>query len=262
MPKKRRKLDQFLSQRKKNHEIVLAERAKLSKRVLRFAMGTLLTFFLAFQVNRPTWAYALGLCLILVLLTVFGGLCLNRLRPGAFDRPASFHKFVLLVLVTVGLYRLAMSWSPFLAPLPMFAMVLAMAYSQDTALLSVLALAFFVGLTSPRIEEWSSQPGLLMILQIDFPLTLVVLGGAVISVLGVKRVRKQSKPVIVGFYAGLTQALLIFGFELMRPSFDFADLGKPDTLWSFLRDPAWGFGGGLISGGIVTCLLPPVERFF
>ena len=176
MPKKRRKLDQFLSQRKKNHEIVLAERAKLSKRVLRFAMGTLLTFFLAFQVNRPTWAYALGLCLILVLLTVFGGLCLNRLRPGAFDRPASFHKFVLLVLVTVGLYRLAMSWSPFLAPLPMFAMVLAMAYSQDTALLSVLALAFFVGLTSPRIEEWSSQPGLLMILRIDFPLTLVVLG--------------------------------------------------------------------------------------
>ena len=54
MPKKRRKLDQFLSQRKKNHEIVLAERAKLSKRVLRFAMGTLLTFFLAFQVNQPT----------------------------------------------------------------------------------------------------------------------------------------------------------------------------------------------------------------
>jgi hypothetical protein len=262
MPKKRRKLDQFLNQRKKNHEMVLAERTKLSKRFFRFAIGALLAFFLALQVNRPTWSYALGLGLLLVLLTVFGGLCLNRLRPGVFDRPASFHKFVLLVLVTVGLYRLVKPWSPFLVPLPMFAMVAAMAYSQYTALLSVLALAFFVGLTSPRIEVWPSQSDLPMILRIDFPLTLVVLVGAVTSVLGVKRVRKQSKPVVVGFYAGLTQALLIFGFEFMRPSFDFGDLGTPGRLWSILHDPAWGFAGGLISGGIVTCLLPPIERYF
>ncbi|MBI4600967.1 MAG: HDIG domain-containing protein [Planctomycetes bacterium] len=249
-------------------ESVLAERAQLANRIFRFSVGAVLTFFLALLAQPPDLQHSLGLALFLLTLTVLGGLCLHRLHPGVFEQPASFNKFVFLILLVIGVYRLLglMGWSPLLVPLPMFAMICALAYAQDTALLSVLALGFILGLTSSRLgalPDLDAFPDRLpLLLRLDLPLSLVVTAGAVTAVLGVRSVRKQSKPVLVGFYCGLVQAVLAVAIQLMSPGFYFDGLRDAQKLQDFLRDPGWAFAGGLISGAVVTCLLPPIERFF
>ncbi|HVR75757.1 MAG TPA: HDIG domain-containing protein [Planctomycetota bacterium] len=268
MAKKKRRLDQFLGPRRASTESVLVERAQLANRVFRFSVGMLLTFLLALLTSVPEPAYTVGLALFLLIFTLLGGLCLHRLQPGVFDRPASFNKFVLLVLFTLGVYRfiIFMEWSPLLLPLPMFGMIVALTHSLPTALVSVLAMTFIVGLTSPRIEGISEvapfPPGLPVLVRIDLPLTLALAVGAVTAILGVRRVREQSKPVFVGFYSGIVQALMVLGFELMSPGFRVEVLRNPAGLRVLLEDPGWAFTGGLISGAIVTCLLPTFERFF
>lgn len=270
MPKKKRRLEQFLNPRRKNQETVLVERSQLSSKLFRLAVGVLLTFFLAVLVRPPDLPYsaAAGLGLFLSILTVLGGLCLQVIRPGVFDRPSSFNKFVLLVLLEMGLFRLLtfMGWSPLLVPLPMFAMVVALAYSQETALLSVLALGFILGLTSPRVVELQPEGvfphQLPLLMRMDLPLALVAAAGAAAAILGVRRVREQSKPVMVGFYVGIVQALLVLAVELMSAGFESQGLKDPVNIRGFLRDPGWAFAGGLISGGVITCILPALERFF
>jgi hypothetical protein len=97
---------------------------------------------------------------------------------------------------------------------------------------------------------------------LDFPLAISLLAGAVTANLGMRRVRKQSKPVIVGFFAGLAQAVVLLATTAMLRGFRVEELRDPDALRSLLVDPAWAFGGGLVSGSIVTCLLPAIEQFF
>jgi hypothetical protein len=158
MPRKKRKLDQFLSQRKKSQELALAERARLFVRIFRVLVVGASLAFLAVIADPYNVTHAIGVALLLLTLTGLEGMCLNRLEPGVFDRPASFAKLIFLVLLTYGLYRLVAQWSPFLAPIPMFAMVVALVYSQVTALLIVLMMSFFIGLTSPRTDAVGFEP--------------------------------------------------------------------------------------------------------
>jgi putative nucleotidyltransferase with HDIG domain len=263
MPRKKRKLDQFLSQRRKSQDLVLAERAQLFTRIFRVLAIAASLVLLAVLTDPRNVTHAIGVAILLLLLTGLEGMCLNRLEPATFDRPGSFARLLFLVLLTYGLYRLVAPWSPFLAPIPMFAMVAALVYSQVTALLVVLMMAFFVGITSPRID---APQGFLN--RIDFPLALVLTIGGVAAILGMKRIRKQSKPAVVGLLAGSLQALTIVALDLMRKDFvperlsSVRDLLDPMKLRSILNDPGWGCLGGIISGGIVTTLLPAIERFF
>lgn len=256
MPRKKRKLDQFLSQRRKGQELALAERAHLFVRIFRVLVVAASLLFLAVIADPYNATHAIGVAVLLLVLTGLEGICLNRLEPGVFDRPASFAKLIFLVLLTYGLYRLVAEWSPFLAPLPMFAMVVALVYSQVTALLVVLMMAFFIGLTSPRVDAVGFMN------RIDFPLAFVLTIGGVTAILGMKRIRKQSKPAVVGFFAGAAQAVTIFALNLVRKDFAPGALFDPKGLRDLLIDPGWGCLGGIISGGIVTTLLPAIERFF
>ncbi len=268
MAKKKRRLDQFLNPRGKNAETELAERAQLANRLFRLAVGGALTFALAVLARPPDLPYSTGLGLFLTMLTLLGGSCLHRLQPGIFDRPSSFNKFVLLVCLTVAAHRLliVLEWSPLLVPLPLFAMVTALAFSQGTSLISVLAVGFILGLISPRISsvplESADQSGLPYFLRFDLPLTLAVTAGAVVCTLQMRRVREQSKPVVIGVYAGIVQGFMVLAMELMAQGFSLERLIDTVELKRTLHDPGWAMVGGLLSGGILTCLLPPLERFF
>jgi hypothetical protein len=69
--------------------------------------------------------------------------------------------------------------------------------------------------------------------------------------------------VVVGFCAGVLQALVVLAFQLMVSHlFSLSDLWDPVRVKILLRDPGWAFAGGLMSGAMVTCLLPAVELFF
>lgn len=302
MPKKKRRLDEFLNLRKKNPETVLLERSQFANRVFRFAtVVVLVTFCLGLLLTPKTVASGVGLAIFFTVFTFLGGLLLHRLSPGILVTAASFNKFIVLVLLAVGFYRfvLFMNWSPLLVPLPMFAMIVALAYSQPAAVLLVLGLGLTIGLTSPRLEYLDellragsdafpllaasfepsqldvllkSRPehvirpdaiiGFPLLVQIDLPLMLVLVAGSLTAILGVRRIRVQSKPVIVGFYAGVVQALIVFSMEFMSRGFEIGILGDKSQVQDVLKNPGWAFLGGLLAGAIVTCALPFLERFF
>jgi len=272
VPKARKRLDQYLNPRKKNPETVLLERGRFANRVFRFTtVAVLVTLFLAVLVKPPDVPSTVGLAMLFFVMTLLGGLCLHRLQPGVFDRPASFNKFIFLVVVAILLCHFVLGLKALLVPLAMIAMLVALAYTQDMAFLFVLGLAFFLGLISPRLDGANSVQGLIeaartsnlpLFVRIDLPLILVTTAGSVTAILGVRHVREQSKPVIVGFYAGVVQAIVALAIELMQPGFDATVFRDPSELRNLLRDPGWAFAGGLISGGVVTCLLPALERFF
>lgn len=268
MAKKKRRLDQFLSSRRKNPDVILAECAQRSNRLFRLVVGGALTFLLALLVRPPDLPYSTGLGLFLATVTVLGGLCLHRLQPGVFDRSSSFNKFVLLVCLEVAIFRILIlvEWSPLLTPLPLLAMIVALAYSQATSLISVLALAFILGLTSPRLGTLNFDPfdglSLPILLRFDLPLALVLTAGSVAATLGMRRVREQSKPVAVGFYTGIVQAGMTLAMQLMAQGFSLQVFQDPAAVKVLWRDPGLAFAGGLLSGGILTCLLPSIERYF
>jgi hypothetical protein len=276
VPKTKRRLDQFLNPRKKKPETVLLERSRLANSVFRLAtVAILLTFCLGVLLTPTSFVGGAGLAIFFFLFTLLSGLLLHRLSPGIFDTSASFNKLVILVMLAIGLHRvvLSMGGSPLLVPLPMFAMIVALAYSQGAAFLSVLWIGLIIGFTSDhRIGLLQNAAtvdpiGFPLLAQIDVPLMLVVVAGSMTAILGMGRIRVQSKPVIVGFYVGVVQMLMVFSLEMMRPGFDIALLtdqiqNDEIRIKEVLENPGWAFLGGLISGAIVTCVLPFLERVF
>ena len=259
MAKKRRKIDRYLHKRKQSPEAALEEGARISNRLFRFVIGTTLTAALIAIVvfgrdtdlERVQW---MGIAALISITVGFGTLCLQRLDVHVFERPASFNQFVfltILFLIVNTFFVLHLRWSPFLTPVPLFAMMFAMAYSQPVALLLSSALAVSVGLMNPVSEELLWQE-----------LSLILVLGAVTSVLGLRRIRRQSRPVIIGFYAGISQAVGVLAVRLTTVSDNsFTEsLSNTEFLEDLLRSPAWAFTGGVVSGAILTCLLPFVER--
>jgi putative nucleotidyltransferase with HDIG domain len=264
MARKLRKIDDFLSGRKKSQETVLEEKTRLSNRLFRAGVGLLLTVLLIALAGPAEPAYTLARGCLIFLVVGMMVLSLRAIQPGLFERATAFNQLILLVVIEVLLYQLAVfmyteeGWSMFIAPLALFGMVAALVFSEGTALLLVGGLAFYMGLTSPRREARADPLG------IDIPLLLVVALGAATAVLTIRPIRKQSRPVVVGLYAGAVQAVAIILCKLLvrHPPFDFSVFRDANQLRVFLHDPAWGLAGGIVYGGVVTCLLPGIERFF
>jgi len=238
----------------------------LSNRIFRLLIGTLMTLGLIILIapfdRRTGWTSVLGLVVVLGLVNCLGWLLVVRVQKRGMDRPASFNQLVFLLVLTLlvskGIFTL--EWSPFLAPLSLFSMVMALIFGQPVAFLLVLGLAFYLGIMSPR--EAGAALG-----QIDLVLAISLAVGGATSILGMSRVRQQSWPVLVGVYAGIAQAATVLSFQLLagKPgggSYALSDFDSRAKLSQFLQDPTWTLIGGLLSGAVVTCFLPALERFF
>ncbi len=263
---RKRRLEPYLNKRKQNPDAALEDGTRLSNLLFRLGIGAVLTLTLVFlgpgaDPNVPT--ATLGLGIFIFLAAGLAALCLNRIHPRVFERPAAFNQFVVLSLIFLGTYLFFefWEWPFFLLPLPLFAMIFAMVFSQGMALLVSTCFAAYVGLISPwegggNVEMWGSE---------GFPApwgaasqALVLTLGSVTAVLGVRRVRTQSQPFIVGVYAGAVQALVLLCFVLMKTPIDLSALQQE---WSsYLEIPGWGLAGGVLSGAILTCVLPAVEK--
>lgn len=266
--RKKRRLDQFMRAHSRSKASILNERTRLSNRVFRAAVSIAGWLALLFLVPLPDARARLGLALILVLVAGLGMLVAQRLAPHAFDRVSSFNQFIGLLLGTVLISKLmlVLGWSPFFLPVPILAMVLSMAYSPLIALVASWGLAAYLALLVPHAALDSvSRVGVL-----DLEVAVVLGLGATTAALGVDRVRTQSRPVIVGLWVGLVQAAAIVGFIVFSGTLSFADLSRlaRGAFWEeaavldLARKPGMGFAGGLIAGGVVTSILPLIERAF
>jgi len=267
MAKKRKKLDEFLHARKQSHEAELEETARRSRRLFRFCASVVvvLALLLFLEIGDPDpWSLRswIGVGVLFGMLTVLGTYTVSRLETKLFRGAAGFGKFVLLILTTVVVYKYLLTpTSEYLSPLPVLGMVLGIAYSRVAGVLVVLGLSFYLAFLLPPDTPLSDSP---------LEVAVVLIIGAVVSVLGMSRLRKQTRPVIVGFYCGVLHAAAIVCFQVLREPFPLADfrpstlaefLGS-DVLSDFLRDPGYGFLSGIISGGIITSVLPAIEVFF
>ncbi len=263
---RKRRLESYLNKRKQNPEAALEDGTRLSNLLFRLSIGAVLTLtlvFLAPSGDPDVQTATFGLGIFIFLATGLAALCLNRIHPRVFEKPAAFNQFVVLSLVFLGTYLCfkAARWPFFLLPLPLFAMIFAMVFSQGTALVISVCFSIYVGLISPwqgggnvELLEAASSPAPWGAASLAIVLSL----GAVTAVLGVQRVRTQSQPFIVGVYAGTVQALVLLCFVLMKTPIDLS-ASWPNWL-GHLESPGWGLAGGVLSGAILTCLLPGIEK--
>ncbi len=292
---KRRKLDQFLHEYRKDPEVALSEMTRLSNRLWRIAVGIALTSVFigllypigdrARLIGAGDWKRLVGLGSLLFLINGVGWLVLLRIQPGIFDKPVRFNRFIFLILGAVCLSKalFLIGWSPYLAPLPILAMIMGMLFGPAVTLLVVVGVGFYLSLLSPRmwmmnigelhaaIENHMSgtavgdQMSITLLLyealtRMDFMLGISLILGGAVAVLGVQRIRQQSKPALVGLLVGLTQAFVVLAFQILDPDLSYEGRESWERVTSFLENPGWALAGGIISGGFMTIFLPLVER--
>jgi putative nucleotidyltransferase with HDIG domain len=86
------------------------------------------------------------------------------------------------------------------------------------------------------------------------PVVAVLLSGALFAALASRRIRKRTRLLQTGLFAGLLQVALMFSFHLLRGSFRSGQLVP--------RDLVWGMANGLGVGMLMTILLPLIELAF
>ncbi len=250
--RKNRRIDEFLRSRQQGQEVVLKESARRANLIFRIIVTVLLVLLLLLLLNigKKELLEQVGIAGILTMVTVLGVLVINHIQPALFQSTSKFNQFILLIVVTVSL-----SWvlfeaqqSPFYLPLPALAMIAGLAYRPMVAMLLCGGVASYLALLQSATLD---DPVNTFYLAVSLSL------GAVVSILGVRQVRKQSQPVLVGLKAGLVQALAVLSFKATRSQ----ALPHP-SLSGWLLEPGFALVGGLVSGGIVTSLLPQIEIAF
>ena len=250
--RKSKRIDEFLRSRQQGQEVVLRESTRQANLLFRIVVTVLLVALLLLLLNigekDEFQREQIGVAGLLTMVTVLGVLVINRIQPALFQSTAKFNQFVLLIVLTVSLSwgMFVLRWPAYLLPLPALAMIAGLAYSSMVAILLCGGLAAYLALLAPAPYE-------------PFQLAVTLSLGAVVSVLGVRNMRKQSQPVLIGLRAGFVQAVTVICFKVMG---DFSGSEDAGFLASFLQDPGYALMGGLISGGIVTSLLPQIEKIF
>ncbi len=260
--KKRRKLDQYLSDRAASEDRVLEEGTRVSNRLFRLGVGLSLTALLILIAvagdQHGFSARSLGLALFVLVSATLFSLCLERVHPRVFKRPVAFNQFVLLILIFIACSSVFLAFSEweydyeYLLPLPLFAMIFAMTFTQGAALLISVGLSVYVGLMARGTEVMN-------VMIVDPKLSLTLALGSVTAVLGIRRVRRQSRPAIVGLIAGVVQALALVCIALVRGELRFDGTQNLEQVARVLSTPIAGLAGGVVSGVLLTSLLPWIE---
>ncbi|MBN1418103.1 MAG: HDIG domain-containing protein [Planctomycetes bacterium] len=281
--KKRKRWQRATIGKIQSREDTLAREQALSNWIARTLVAATLTALVVLLVvaRRQREIAAIGGRLPLAMLAgliVVGNACawlgMIRFFPEVFRTVASFYRFAALIasflLISKLVFFLGGLIAPdssaykYLAPLPLLAPVLAMAYSHRVAVYVTVGAAGWLGLMSPDFAAGVGAQGL-PILPIDGSLTVASGLGGLVAITATGAVRTQSRPVAIGVYAGAAQFAAILAIRAMALS---GNGGGSDALpglrqvGTLLADPVTGLANGIVCGGILTCLLPSIERIF
>jgi len=188
-----------------------------------------------------------GLAVVLLTVVVLGGAYSARYRPELIHNKLQSLSFALLTLALVGIARLFVVFGvPVLAvPVPLVTMVLCLVFDQrfgfETAALYGLLVAIAQGTA-------------------DLSFAVLVLG-AMMTAMMTARVRSRSTLIKAGLFAGGVQWVAAWGLRLLTMT---AGLGTREQFWEsmFSVDALCALGNGIMSGFLVSGLLPAIERLF
>ncbi len=206
--------------------------------------------------------------LMIALVNVLGWIGLMQIFPETIDQVASFHRLIAILTAYVIIAKLLFlcGFPHLLAPMPLLAITATLMYSKHFAVYIVAGFSLLTGFMSAAdmptpAAAAGGAAGQCPLL--DVPLTVALLLGGVGSVVATGRIRAQSQPVTIGFFAGLIHVAVISICNLLAGRvLEGASEGTPFWLLPIAFDPICGFGNGFLCGVTVTCLLPALERFF
>jgi putative nucleotidyltransferase with HDIG domain len=270
---KRKKWQKLTLGRLETKEDVLLRQQKFSNSIARGGIAIGITLILTGLVTEGwfrTYPFdqAAAFAFLVFLASVIAWVGLTRFFPQALSTVASFHRLVGIVLgyalLAKGIFLLLDERSVFFAPLPLLAMTATVMYSQYVAAYLVAGCALLTGFMSPEVIAPGSAaaaaiagaregvgPSIFPVPVIDLTLSLSLLLGGLVAVLTTGRMRSQSRPLAVGFFAGLTAAVVIAMCDIIGMTGASAD--------RYLR-PLCGLANGILCGVVMTSVLPVMER--
>lgn len=217
----------------------------------------------AMVAQLPIWdevrRFAAALAIYALLASVCGWYVLRHV-PALIEYPRQCLLVLSLVMLTVLACVIDhhVQWRVSVVPLTLFAMTIAITYGRELAVLLSMATALFTALSLGR------SVGELM----------VVLAAAGTASLMVRRIRSRTKLIYVGMVAGLITLATALGVGLLVQE-TFGWSGSSHVPWEsvdrwlqssfFLRllsGAVWLGAGAILSGILMTGLLPFVEKLF
>ena len=165
-----------------------------------------------------------------------------------------------LVMILLAKSSRLLGFCPYLIPVSLISIVMAIVCGQATALLLSALLTFlvaFVLMASPILPSITKElPFLASLAKAHRPTSLetllVLSGGALVSVFGAARIRDRSRLLEIGILVAFVHAVLAFSTALMR------NQPLTDASWGVLLCTANGLGVGII----LTLALPFLEYAF
>jgi putative nucleotidyltransferase with HDIG domain len=185
-----------------------------------------------------------GSALLMGLLCGGFGLYLYGFHGQMLRAPHRVALIGILCLVMVGMAKgLAYAGLPvFLVPVPFVAMAMSLLYNQRIALGACSLLATMIGVIGG----------------FSFSAFLVLVIGGIVASVATASVRTRTKLVNVGVFTGLTQSLVVWAVNLASEASVGADFWRSVTF----MDSMVALGNGVLSGFVITGLLPFIERAF
>lgn len=176
---------------------------------------------------------------VIFALYALCGYYIARREPQLLSTVRRLASVLALAAATIGLSRFASvdPWRAEIIPVMLFGMTIAIAYSQELALLlSAAATLIFVMTTGLSLGEY-----------------IVLMGAVASAILLLRRVRSRSKLIKVGLISSIITLLVTLGMGVLESQ----PFGTP-LLTGAGRNALWV----LAAGFIMTGLLPAVERLF
>ena len=188
-----------------------------------------------------------GLAVVLLTVVLLGGAYSARYRPELIHNKLQSLSFVLLTLALVGIARVfvVLGVPVLLVPVPLVIMVLCLVFDQrfgfETAALYGLLVAIAQGTA-------------------DLSFAVLVLGAMMAAML-TARVRARSTLIKVGLLVGGVQWVAAWGLGLVTIATGSA---APRQFWElmFSLDSLCALVNGIMSGFLISGLLPAIERLF
>lgn len=247
---------------------ILAREQSTSHRVARVVAVVLAvvaaTFLVGFGSEKVSdepwrgWIAALG---VVLLINVALQGVLRAYHPRVRRSVKQFNRLLILVTLFLLIAKIMLPHSavdtgtgisPYLVPLPVLAIMLALIFNGPVAICASAATAAIVGMMyeyTPRGEVSDC-----------IVLASALFIGSLVAVAGVAKIRNRTRLVVVGTACGAVQFAAIAFLEVWVggvPEFE-----SMDAAVRFLSGPGWGFLNGLCSGILITSALPFIERIF
>jgi len=225
-------------------------RVDVDRGLARLLIGVAIAGAMFLSVNMEPWLYGEfaglakpvtpGSAILVIGAVLLGAVYLRIHAPELVRSKPQLAVYGFLCVVPLVAARAAAlgGVSPQLVPLGVVVFVIALRHGTQVAVTTSLALSFFVALALRNDLHPVANPE-----------AVTLLGGAMVWTFGASHIRKRLWLFKVGIFAALMQLWLATGIDLLAAG-------------QFTQNGLWAAANGVVTGGVLTAMLPIIEYVF